>query len=229
MERGYVAGAVGGILAGPVLIAASWAATLAQPDQFSWINNPTSDLGADTADARWVSNQLGSNLSGILLITFAAALWQMLGRHWSARLGSVLVGAVGACLFLTGIFTLDCREIDAPCENASWQATSHLTVAGVTVLALFVSPFVVARAVRFSDGWQDLRAPSLILGALTVVASAVASAWGEGLGSYVAVIIWFAWLTLLAVRMLRLARTTSDPTIPATPSSDPSQAGGSPA
>jgi hypothetical protein len=214
MERGYVAGAFCGILAGPVLIAASWAATIAQPDQFSWINDPTSDLGADTADARWVSN-LGSNLSGILMITFAVALWQILGRRWSARIGTALVGAVGACLFLTGNLTLDCREIDTRCENTTWQASSHLTVAGVTVLALFVSPFVVARAVRFSEGWQDLRVPSLIFGALTVVASIVASGWGEGLGSYVAVITWFAWLTVLAVRMLRLVRASSDPATPA--------------
>jgi hypothetical membrane protein len=218
VERGYVAGAFCGLLAGPVLIAASWVATLAQPDEFSWINNPTSDLGADTADARWVSNQLGSNLSGILVIIFAVALSQMLGRHWSARIGTALVGGVGACLFLTGIFTLDCQEIDARCENTSWQAASHLTVAGVTVLALFVSPLVVGRAVRFSEGWQDLRVPSLIFGALAVVASIVASAGGEGLGSYVAVIVWFVWVSVLAVRMLRLAGATSGrATRPATP------------
>jgi uncharacterized membrane protein YjgN (DUF898 family) len=116
---------------------------------------------------------------------------------------------VGLGLFLTGIFTLDCREIDPGCENTSWQASAHLTVAGLTVLALFISPFVVARGLRFSEGWGDLRGLSLMFGGLTVVAAIGGSAVGEGLGSYAAVIPWFAWITILSVRMLRLARVAA--------------------
>ena len=50
VQRGYTASAVCGMSAGPVLLAASWGATLAQPDESSFVDNPTSDLGADTAD-----------------------------------------------------------------------------------------------------------------------------------------------------------------------------------
>lgn len=200
-----------GMLAGPVLLGASWVATAAQPDEFSWIDHPTSDLGADTADAAWVSNQLVSNVPGLLVLAFAIGLWNMLGRHRSARIGTALVGAVGVCIVLTGVLTLDCREIDTRCENASWRATGHITVAGLTGLALVASPFVVARALRFTDAWNDLRVPSLTFGVLTVVGSAGGSAVGAGLGSYVAVIIWFAWITVLSVRMLHLARARSGP------------------
>jgi hypothetical membrane protein len=194
------------MLAGPVLLAASWAATLAQPDEFDLINHPTSDLGADTADAAWVSNLFTSILPGLLVLVFAEGLWHVLGRHRSARVGTGLVGKVGVALFLTGIFTLDCRVIDAGCENTSSQAIVHSIVAGLAALAILASPFVVARGVRFTDGWQDLRIPSLVFGVLAVVGAVVGSAVGEGLASYVLAIVWFAWVTILAVRMLRLVR-----------------------
>ena len=87
----------------------------------------------------------------MLLLAFAVGLWQVLGASHSARIGTAQVAAVGLGFFLTGTFTLGCREIDPGCENTSWQASTHLTVAGRTVLALFTSPFVVARAVGFSE------------------------------------------------------------------------------
>lgn len=206
VERGHAVSAICGMAAGPVLLAAGWAATMAQPDEFSFVSNATSDLGADTADLRWVSNQLGSNLPGLLVLVFAIGLWNMLGGHRSARIGTGLVAAVGLGFFLTGIFTLDCREIDTGCENNSWQASVHLTVAGLLVLALFLSPFVVARALRFAEGWRDLRVPSLVCGVLTVAAAIAGSVLGEGLGAYAAVVPWFAWITILSVRMLRVAQ-----------------------
>jgi hypothetical protein len=70
---------------------------------------------------------------------------------------------------------------------------------------LLITPFVGARALRFSEGWRDLRVPSLILGVLTVVAAIVGSLVGEGFGSYGAVIPWLVWITIVSVRMLRLA------------------------
>lgn len=114
---GYEAAAVCGMLAGPVLLVGSVAATLAQPDEFSFIEHATSDLGAETANAPWISNQLTSNLPGLLVAVFSVGLWHMLGRHRSARIRTFLIGLVGVGLFLTGIFTVDCREIDAGCSS----------------------------------------------------------------------------------------------------------------
>jgi hypothetical membrane protein len=122
--------AICGLLAGPVLLVANWAGVLAQPDAYSFVNHASSDLGADTAEASWLSNQLGSNLPGLLLLVFAIGLWYSAGRHPSARIGSFRIGVVGVGIFLTGFFTLDCREIDAGCEITSWQATAHVITAG---------------------------------------------------------------------------------------------------
>jgi hypothetical membrane protein len=217
MLRLYEASAVCGILAGPVLLAASWAGALAQPDGFSIIHHASSDLGADTADGAWVSTRLGSNLSGLLLLVFAIGLWRTLGRHRSARIGAFLVGAVAVGLFLTGFITLDCREIDVNCDTPmSWQATGHVIVAVATALALFVSPFVIARGLRFAASWRDLRGPTLVFAVTTIAGAIIGSVVGEGFGQYVAVIVWFAWITILAVRMRGLARAAPEPT-PAEP------------
>jgi hypothetical protein len=213
-HRGYEAAAVCGMLAGPVLLVASVAATLAQPDEFSFIEHATSDLGADTANAPWISNQLTSNLPGLLVAVFSVGLWHMLGRHRPARIDAFLIGLVGVGLFLTGIFTVDCREIDVGCNSndVSWQAGVHSNAGLVAVLALVVSPFVVARGARFADGWRDLRVPSLVFGCLTIIGAVAGSAVGEGFGQYVLVFVWFAWITVLAVRMRRLARASREPT-----------------
>jgi hypothetical protein len=89
-------------------------------------------------------------------------------------------------------------------------------VASLTVLALLLAPFVVARAVRFAAPWSDLRVPTVIFGVLTILGTIVGSAVGEGFGQYVLVLVWYSWITVLSVRMGSLAKEASHPvTIPA--------------
>jgi hypothetical protein len=206
VERAQVLPAICGLLAGPVLVVGTVAGALAQPDEFSIVNHANSDLGADTADSPWLSNQLGSNLPGLLLFVFAIGLWRSLERHRSARIGSVLVAVAGVGVFLTGFLRLDCRQIDPGCEDSSWHAVAHNTVAGLTILALVLAPFVLARALKLTLRWRDLWVPTLAFGIGTIVAAVAGSAAGEGLGSLLPVLIWFIWIAVLAIRMLRLAR-----------------------
>ena len=74
VERAQVLPAICGLLAGPVLLVGTVAGALAQPDEFSIVDHDNSDLGAATADSPWLSNQLGSNLPGLLLLVFAIGL-----------------------------------------------------------------------------------------------------------------------------------------------------------
>jgi hypothetical protein len=60
-SRAQVVSAICGFCAGPVLLVASWAGVLAQPEEYSFLHHASSDLGADTADAAWLSNQLGES------------------------------------------------------------------------------------------------------------------------------------------------------------------------
>jgi hypothetical membrane protein len=189
-----------------VLFTTTGAAVLAQPEEFSVVNHASSDLGAMTADSAWLSN-LGSNLAGFLLFLFAVGLWRSLGRHPTARIGSVLVGIAAAATFLTGIFRLDCREIDKGCEPvSSWHANAHIIDAGLTVVAFALAPFVLARGLRFATGWRDLSIPTLSFGIGTIVVGVVGGAIGPGAASLLAVLVWFIWITILAIRMHRLSR-----------------------
>lgn len=197
--------AICGLLAGPALVLSAVVAAFVQPDEFSLVEHASSDLGADTAERAWIENQLGSNVPGLLLVVFFVGLWRSLGRSRSGRIGSLLVAALGVGAFLTGFFTLDCREIDAGCTNSSWQADAHVAVAVPALLALLLAQFVLARALRLAPQSRDMRPPTIALGVVTVVGFFAGSAIGEGLGQYLAFLPWFAWIALLSVRMLRLS------------------------
>jgi hypothetical membrane protein len=200
--------AISGLLAGPVLFISTGAAVLAQPTDFSVVNHPSSDLGAMTADNPWISN-VGSYLTGVLLFVFAVGLWRSLGRRPAARAGSVLVGVAALATFLTGVLRLDCREIDEGCEPvSSWHANAHVIDAGIVALAFVVAPFVLARGLRLVAEWRDLSIPTLLFGIGTIAVGIVAGALGPGAASLLAAVVWFAWITILAIRMHRLSRET---------------------
>lgn len=198
-----------GLLAGPALVLGTLAGASAQPDEFSLIEDPPSDLGALTPDSPWLSNLVGSNLAGLLLLVFAIGMWRLLGGHPSARIGCGLLAAAGVLVFLTGVFRLDCREIDSDCGNSSWHAQGHFAVAGLTALVLVLTPFVMTRALKVAPDWHDLWLPTLGFAIGTVVAGFAGSAVGGGLGSLLVALVWFAWVAMLAVRMLRLTRAAA--------------------
>jgi hypothetical membrane protein len=201
--------AVCGLLAGPVAFVATGAAVLAQPDQFSVVNDENSDLGAVTANSPWLANQLGSNLPGLLLLVFAIGLWRSLGSRRSGRIGSILVGVAGVGFFLSGFFRVDCRHLDRGCDPvSSWHAVAHNVNGGVTVIALVLAPFVLSRALKFIPEWRDLWIPTILFAVGTIAAAVLGGALGAGVASLLGVLVWFIWITILAARMLRLSRAT---------------------
>ncbi len=199
--------AICGLLAGPVLIGSWIVGALAQPDEYSFLHHASSDTGADTASSPWISN-IGNNVGGLLLLGFAIGLRRSLGSHRWARVGSALLVVVGLGLFLLGIFRIDCREIDAGCDtpDASWHGTTHGIVAGITVLAILLAPFVLSRALKLTLRWSDLWIPTLALGIGAIAALVAGNAVGVGLGGLLSAIASLAWLAVLSIRMLLLAR-----------------------
>jgi hypothetical membrane protein len=175
---------------------------LAQPDAFSPADDDISDLGALTAARPWLYNQVGAQLTGLLVVCFALGLWRVLRPSVLGRLGAAALVAVGTGLVLEGFLRLDCRGIDTACENTSWHADAHRVESGVTAVALFAAPFLLAFAFRHLPAWRGLWLTSLLAMPAVVVGSVAGSALGEGAATRVGTIVWFAWLALVAARLL---------------------------
>ena len=199
------AAAICGLLASVTFVAGLLLGDLAQPDAFSPADDNISDVGAQTADQAWLYNQIAANLSGLLIVAFALGLWRALGSGWLARLGVLGLAVLGATRFLEGFLRLDCRGMDAGCENTSWQADGHGIESGIASALFFVVPPVLAFAFRRLPQWRDLWLPTLLAVPVVVGASVLFSVIGDGAAVRAASITWFLWLGLLAWRLLRIA------------------------
>jgi uncharacterized protein DUF998 len=105
---------------------------LAQPPAYSVANDDISDLGAMTAASPWIYNQVGANLTGILVVLLGLGLWRALSPDVVGRTGAAVLVAEGISTFFDGIFNLDCRGIDAACDNVSWHSRAHKIESGFT-------------------------------------------------------------------------------------------------
>ena len=130
-----------------VTSAVGWiAGGFAQPSSYSVADDDISDLGAVTASSAWIYNQLGANLTGLLVVVLALGLWQALSPDLLGRLGAVALLVAGVGGFLDGVFRLDCRGIDAACTNDSWHSHAHKIESGITGAALLLAPPFSARS-----------------------------------------------------------------------------------
>ena len=150
-----------GLLACITLTVGWIAGGLAQPAAYSSANDDTSDLGAMTANAAWVYNQIGSNLTGILLVLFGLGLWRALSPDSVGRIGAGAVMVTGAGVFFDGVFRLDCRGIDRGCTNDSWHASAHKMETRITVAAILLAPLILAFAFRRIARWRGAWLPTL--------------------------------------------------------------------
>lgn len=201
--------AVCGLLA-PITFLVGWVVGgLAQPDSYSVVDDAVSDLGARTADQAWIYNIIGVNLSGLLVVALAYGLWRAGIPGRAGKVGVIALAVMGTGTFLDGWLRLDCRGIDAGCNNGgasggtSWLAAAHQIESLVTASALLVSVFVLASAFKKSEQWRDMRIPTLIAGFTTVAALIGLSFVGGGLGVRVGLTVWFAWVALVSYRLLK--------------------------
>lgn len=191
----------------PVVFTLGWiVGGFAQPASYDWMRHDISDLGAITADQPWIYNQIGANLTGILLFVFAVALWRELGSSRTARVGVGLLAIAGIGQFMDGFLRLDCRALDPGCaqQPASWHALAHVVESLVTVLSLAVAPFLLAWAFLHVPAWADLSRPTLLFGIGAIVALIGLTILAQGIGPRAAATIWFVWVGVLAYRQLRL-------------------------
>ena len=178
---------------------------LAQPDAYSSADDATSDLGALTANKAWIFNQIGSNLTGILIILLGLGLWRALSPDVLGRIGAGAVMLTGLGIFVTGFFRLDCRGIDPGCTNDSWNSAAHKMNNRFLVVVTFAAPLILAFAFRRIPEWRGAWLPSLLVLPASIVCGVLFSALGNGASQRAANLTLFAWLVFLAVRLIRTA------------------------
>ena len=198
-------------LAGPCGLLAFVTATVgwvaggfAQPAAYSVSRDDISDLGAVTAASPWLYNQVGANLTGVLVALTALGLWRAVSPSVLGRLGAAALLVVGLGGFLDGLFRLDCRGIDAACTNHTWHAHAHKIESGVTGAAFLLAPLLCALAFRKLPAWHGAWLPSLLTFPAILVANVVFSAIGDGAATRAGTVVAFAWIAFIGARLLML-------------------------
>lgn len=100
-----IAGACG-LLAFMTFNVAWIAGGLAQPSAYSVANDDISDLGAMTATSPWIYNQVGANLTGVLVVLLGLGLWRALSPDVIGRIGAAVLIAEGTSTFFDGTLSL---------------------------------------------------------------------------------------------------------------------------
>jgi hypothetical protein len=176
---------------------------LAQPDAYSFANDDISDLGAVTANSAWLYNQVTANLSGLLVALVGLTLWRILSPDILGRVGAAALVATGISSFFDGIFRLDCRGMDAGCENVSWHAHAHKIESRITLVLVFVTPLILALAFRRNREWRGAWLPTLLGVPAALAVGIPFSALGTGASTRATSWTWFVWLAFVGIWLLQ--------------------------
>jgi len=182
---------------------------LAQPNAYSTANDDISDLGAITASSAWIYNQVGANLTAILVALLGLGLWRALSPDILGRLGAGLLVATGVSTFFDGIFRLDCRGIDANCNNVSWHSHAHKIESGFNAALTLLAPLVLALACRRNAAWRGSWLPSLLTVPAVIAANVVFSAIGNGAAVRAGTVVVFVWIAFVGLQLWRKADLVS--------------------
>jgi len=192
-----------GLLAFVTFNVAWIAGGLAQPSSYSVANDDISDLGAITAASPWIYNQIGANLTGILVVVLGLGVWRALSPDVIGRVGAAVLIAEGISTFFDGIFHLDCRGIDAACDNTSWHSHAHKVESGFTGAFSLLAPLLLAFAFRRNPAWRDSWIPSLLAVPAVIAANVAFSTVGDGAATRAGTVVIFAWIAFVSVRLLQ--------------------------
>ena len=147
-------------------------------------------------------------VAGLLSIAFAVGLRRVLQPGRGGRWGPLLVGAYGVGLIMGGVFVTDAgagfppgAPAGAP-EQLSWHGVLHAIAPVLAFLSLIAACFVLAR--RFAGLGQRGWATYCVA---TGVALLGLLAWPDQdtviVQLAVAIVLGWAWLSVLAARLLR--------------------------
>lgn len=176
---------------------------LVQRDEYSSFDDDISDLGALTASSAWIYNQIGANLTGLLVVALALGLWRVLSPNLLGRVGAAALIVTGIAALAGGVFRLDCQGIDSGCENDSWHASAHKVASAVLAGATFIAPLVLAVAFRRIPEWRDSWLPALAVIPALFAANLLFSFLGDGAAVRAGTVVVLLWIAFLGARLLQ--------------------------
>ena len=139
-----------------------------------------------TASDAWLFNQIGSNLTGLLLIVFALGLWRALSPDALGRLGA-------GTLLLVG--------------NDSWHADAHKMESRFTTAVTLLAPIILAFAFRRIAPSRDTWIPTLAAVPASIVVGILFSGLGVGAATRATSLTWMLWAAFVAFRLLQKTRS----------------------
>jgi hypothetical protein len=146
-------------------------------------------------------------LFGVATIALAAALYRVVRPRPLARVAPMLLGVAGVGLVLSA-FPTDHGPPDAP---TTWHGALHGLAFAVTFVPLLLAFLFLAAAFRGDPRWRgyDWLGPAVALGAVAslVGGGALLPAALSQVAFYAALLVLFAGLTLLALRVRAVAAT----------------------
>ncbi|HEU5379452.1 MAG TPA: DUF998 domain-containing protein [Ktedonobacteraceae bacterium] len=200
-----------GLLAGPFYLVVGLIQALTRPE-FDLSRHDLSLL--ENGDLGWIqiSNLI---LTGLLVLTFAVGMRQVLRGSQGGTWGPLLMGVYGLGLIGAGIFTADPAfgfppGTPADAHTISWHGLLHLVTACIGFLGLIAACFVLAR--RFASyrqrGWAVYAVVTGVLFFLAFVgvASGSGQSWSV-IGFWIGGVIAWAWLFGLAIKLLTKQRS----------------------
>ena len=174
-----------------------------QPEAYSSTDDDISDLGAMTATSPWLYNQIGTNLTGLLIVVLALGLWRALSPDTLGRVGAGTLLLVGVGVALDGLFRLDCQGIDTNCQNDSWHSDAHKMEGRFTTAFTLLAPIILAFAFRKIPGWRDTWLPTLAAIPASIVIGILFSGLGDGAATRATTLTWTLWAAFVGFRLLQ--------------------------
>ena len=192
-----------------------------RPGYSAW-HNFVSDLSQSNQGWMQIANFL---ICGVFVLCFALGLRQVLRSGKGAVWGPLLLGIFGLSLLIAGVFVTDPSLGYYPQGTSSsthtLQGTIHGANAPLAFGSLTIAVFVLARRFASDRQWRGWALYSLVSGILLVgffIACLVVAVLDQhgilpnspaGLLERIAIIIGWAWIVLLALRLLRQMRLSA--------------------
>lgn len=198
-----------GVIAGPIYVITSLAQAFTR-DGFDLTRHAWSLLA--NGELGWIQIT-NFTLTGAMMVAFAVGLHRALAGGRGGRWAPLLVGAFGVGIALSAlVFRADPAQGFPPGAPEQPEMTTlgalHYPVAGVAFLSLIVASFILAS--RFAGesrrGWAvaSRAAGVVFLAGFGGIAGSAGASWGVVIFT-AAIVIVFAWISVLAIDQYRRA------------------------